>query len=72
MNQIDNITRDSKILVESAKDCITGNLLKSIQSSSLVLTEDQLKSVMKIVDLSLSEGYQRAIPVFQNTIKKYF
>lgn len=71
MNSLDLITRDSKILVDSARDCISGNLIKAVQSGDVSLNEDQIKSIISIINLSSTEGYQRALTVFQNTIKKH-
>ena len=71
MNKIDSITRDSRILIDSVKDSVSNNLLNSIKQGNLDLSEAQLSKVIMLVNLSADEGYQRAIGVFQNTLKKY-
>ena len=71
MNSVDKITRDAKILVASARDTANSNLTTSAMENHLNLTENQLKEVLRIIDMSFEEGYQKAINVFQNTIKKH-
>jgi len=71
MNTIDKIARDAKILVNSARDTANSNLATSLHEKKISLTENQLKEVMRILDVSFEEGYQKAVVVFQNTIKKH-
>lgn len=71
MNSVDKITRDAKILVASARDTANSNLTIAAMDKRLNLTESQLKEVLRIIDMSFEEGYQKAINVFQNTIKKH-
>lgn len=71
MNSVDKITRDAKILVASARDTANSNLTIAAMGKHLNLTENQLKEVLRIIDMSFEEGYQKAINVFQNTIKKH-
>lgn len=71
MNSVDKITRDAKILVASARDTANSNLTTAAMDKRLNLTENQLKEVLRIIDMSFEEGYQKAINVFQNTIKKH-
>lgn len=71
MNSVDKITRDAKILVASARDTANSNLTTAAMEKNLNLTENQLKEVLRIIDMSFEEGYQKAINVFQNTIKKH-
>lgn len=72
MNNVDKATRDSRILIESAKDTVTKNLVLSARNETVSLTKTQLETIISIVNLSFDEGYQRALPSFQNAIKKYF
>jgi hypothetical protein len=37
----------------------------------LDLNEHQLAEVVRLIELSTDEGYQRSLNVFQNTVKKY-
>lgn len=71
MNKIDKASKDSKILVESCKDTFEKNLLAAVKTNSLVLDSQQISSILYLAKLSLDEGYNRALPNFQNTIKKY-
>lgn len=71
MNNIDKASKDAKVLVDSAKDLATANLLNSVRSKSLHLDESTLQKVISIVNISVEEGYQRALPVYQNTLKRY-
>lgn len=71
MNNIDRTAKDAKVLTDSAKDLTTGNLLNAMKSKTLQVDEATLHKIISILNLSIDEGYQRALPVFQNTIKRY-
>jgi len=71
MNIIDKITRDSKILVDSAKDTISKNITTAVLQKKLDLNERQLTEILNLIEVSSSEGYQKSLSVYQNTIKKH-
>lgn len=71
MNNTDKVAKDAKILIESAKDVVSTNLLSAVRSNTVDLTEAQLSKILTVVGISLDEGYQRAVPTFQNMVKKY-
>lgn len=71
MNSVDKISRDSKILIDSAKDTVAKNLLEAAQNSIVDLNQEQLEKILSIVSVSLDMGYQRSLTVYQNMIKKH-
>jgi hypothetical protein len=71
MNTVDKISRDAKLVVDSVKDSVVKNLTSTVYNKQLDLTENQLFEVVKLVEISVNEGYQRSLNVFQNTVKKY-
>jgi len=71
MNSIDKISRDAKILVDSAKDNTTKNLIEAVQGGLIDLNQDQLEKILDVLSTSFDMGYQRSLPVFQNMIKKH-
>lgn len=71
MNSIDKISKDSKILIESAKDCISSNLISLVSRKELNLDSAQVEKILNVINVSLDEGYQKALPYYQNTIKKH-
>jgi hypothetical protein len=71
MNNVDKISRDAKILIDSAKDTVTTNLIEAIKTSLISLNQDQLGNILNIVSTSLDTGYQKSLPVYQNMIKKH-
>lgn len=71
MNTVDKITKESKLLIDSAKDTLTTNLVAAMKSGTLDLREDQVSRLVTLINASLDQGYQKAIPVFQSSIKKY-
>jgi hypothetical protein len=71
MNNVDKISRDAKILIDSAKDTVTTNLIEAINTSLISLNQDQLGNILNIVSNSLDMGYQKSLPVYQNMIKKH-
>jgi hypothetical protein len=72
MNTVDKISRDTKILTDSVKDGTCNNLVMAAGRGDLQLSEDQLRLVLNIVNLSVDQYYQKALPTFQNTILKHF
>jgi len=71
MNSIDKISRDSKILIDSAKDNISTNLLTLVRNKEIDLSNDQVEKVINLVALSLDESFQKTLPFYQGMIKKY-
>lgn len=71
MNSVDKITRDAKILVNSARDTANSNLVQALTERKINVSEEQLREILKIMDMSFDEGYLKAATVFQNTIKKH-
>lgn len=71
MNTVDKISRDTKLVVDSIGDVISQKLLSARETGSLNLSDDQISSVIKLVNLSIGEGYQRAVPSFQKSISSY-
>jgi hypothetical protein len=71
MNTVDKISRDAKLVVESVKDSLVKNLTTTVYNKQLDLNEHQLAEVVRLIELSTDEGYQRSLNVFQNTVKKY-
>ena len=71
MNTVDKISRDAKLVVDSVKDSVVKNLTTTVHNKKLDLTDRQLAEVVKLIELSVNEGYQRSLNVFQNTVKKY-
>ena len=71
MNSIDKISRDSKILIDSAKDSVTANLLTLVRNKELDLSKDQVEKIINLVSLSLDESFQKTLPFYQGMIKKY-
>lgn len=71
MNTLDKITRDSRILIDCVKDTVTKNITSEVLNRKIALDENQLADILKIVEISCDEGYQKAYNVFQRTIKSH-
>ena len=71
MNSIDKITRDTKILLDSAKDTVTSNLMNAIRTKEVEIPEAQLSRILMLVNSSIDQGYQKALTSYQNSIKKH-
>lgn len=71
MNTLDNITKETRTLANSMKDSVNTSLVASLKDPALGLREDQLTKVLSLINLTLDQGYQRALPSFQNSIKKH-
>jgi hypothetical protein len=72
MNNIDKISADSRILIDSAKDTVSTNFLSLISRKDINLDPSQIEKILNVVNVSIEEGYQKALPYYQNTIKKHF
>ena len=56
-------------ILDYSKEVVRTNLAQANGTNALEgLTEDQLKKVVDIVDISLSQGFQKAIPAFQKSL----
>lgn len=71
MNSVDKISRDSRILIDSAKDTVVANLLSMMRNKDLELSNDQVEKLISLVTLSLDESFQKTLPFYQTMIKKY-
>lgn len=69
MKKIEKITRDAKILTESAKDMTRENILSAIKSKALKIDESQIVLLMKIIEVSINDGYARATKSFQRSVE---
>lgn len=71
MNQVDKISKEVLSLLNYSKDVATGNLSTANNSGRLEpkLTDEQLRSVVSLVEASLSQGYQKGLNTFQKTLK---
>ena len=70
MNEVDKVTRETKALVDSIRDTLAANILNATKNKTITLTEGQLQNIISIANLSVDEGYQRAIPHFQRSLKR--
>jgi hypothetical protein len=71
MNNVDKISKEVRLVLDSSKDLLVKNLLESVSKGILTINNEQMETVVSILNMSLDEGYLRAIPSFQNSIKKY-
>ena len=69
MNEVDKVTRETKSLVDSIRDTLAANILSATKNKTITLTEGQLQNIISIANLSVDEGYQKAIPHFQRSLK---
>lgn len=71
MNQVDKISKEVLSLLNYSKDVATGNLSIANNSGRLEpkLTDEQLRSVVNLVEASLSQGYQKGLNTFQKTLR---
>ncbi|NBW06493.1 MAG: hypothetical protein EBR82_00530 [Caulobacteraceae bacterium] len=71
MDKSDNIVKESRILVDSVKDTLASNLLSAVRSSMVSLPESDLNKLINIVNLSVDEAYQKALPIYHRAVKKH-
>jgi hypothetical protein len=70
MNQVDKISKETLNLLEYSKDVVKENLTTANVTGQLEpkLSDEHLKKVLHLVDVSMSQGYQKAIQSFQRNI----
>jgi len=69
MNKVDKLSKEVLGMVEFSKEVIRKNLVASNENSGFEkLSESQISNVLNIVNVSLSQGIQKAIPVFQKVV----
>lgn len=71
MNTVDKVTKEVKLVVDSAKDTTISNVIKYVRENSLQLTDVQVNGLLNLIGLSIDEGYQRSVATFQNSVKKF-
>lgn len=65
MNKVDKLSRDAKILVDSANDTFVNAVVSAVKSNDLALSNEQLAKILKLANFAASEGYQKALRTFQ-------
>lgn len=72
MNQVDRISKELLNLVEYSKDVVKANLASNNakENEALKLTDAQLANVLRIVDASITQGYQKGFTSFQKSVSK--
>jgi hypothetical protein len=69
MNKVNKLSKEVLGMVEYSKEVIKNNLVSfNEKNQSDRLTESQLSNVINLVNLSLSQGMQTAMPTFQKVV----
>lgn len=71
MNSVDKISRETKVIIENAKDTFVQNLVGAARTNKISLDDSQLSSIINLLNISVDESFQKAIPVFQRTVKSF-
>jgi formiminotetrahydrofolate cyclodeaminase len=69
MNSVDKISRETKNLLESAKDALATNIVTAARSKNVTIDESQLPVLINLVNITIDETFQKSLPVYQNSIK---
>lgn len=72
MNRIDKISKDALNLLAYSKDVAASNLTTANAKGNLdpKLTDEQVASVLSLVEHSLSQGFQKGLTSFQKSVEK--
>lgn len=72
MNQVDKISKEALNLLSYSKDVVATNLTTMNKEGKLnpPLTENQLQTIVSVLDSSFSQGFQKGLSSFQKTISK--
>lgn len=71
MNQVDKISKEVLNLLNYSKDVAANNLTTLNKEGKLTpaLNEQQLQTVMSVLESSFSQGFQKGLPTFQKSVK---
>jgi len=70
MNTVDKITKDTRqVVVNSVNDVIVKNLMSS--AGEMGLSTDQISQLLRVVEISVDEGFHRSVSVYQSMIKRH-
>ena len=72
MNQVDKISKEALTLLQYAKDTAIANLTTTNGQKKLEPQLDgaQLLAVINLMNVSLTQGFQKGLPAFQKTVKE--
>jgi hypothetical protein len=70
MNQVDKISKEALNLLSYSKDVVANNLAALNKEGKLTpqLNELQLKTIVSILESSVSQGFQKGLPTFQKSV----
>lgn len=70
MNQVDKISKEVLNLLSYSKDVVASNLTAFNKEGKLTpqLNEVQLKTIVSILESSVSQGFQKGLPTFQKSV----
>lgn len=71
MNSVNKILRDSKILIDGAKDTVLSNLVEARRTNIIDATDEQLQKIFEVISVSIDESFQKSINVFHNMVKRH-
>ena len=72
MNIIERIKKEVKSILELTKTTLSQNIIQARQTKSLQLTEQQIGALIKIIEVSVDEAYQKSVKSLQTGMSKYF
>lgn len=70
MNTVDKISKEVMNLTEYVKDVVKTNLTSNSTKAQFGLEENQLSSLIQLIEVSIATGAQRGLPNLQKSIKK--
>jgi hypothetical protein len=70
MNTVDKISKEVISLTEYAKDVVKNNLTSGPLKGQFKLEDNQISSLLQLIDVSITSGIQKGLPNLQKSIKK--
>jgi hypothetical protein len=67
----EKIARESKNLTDGIKDIVSQNVLIAAKNNIIRVDDNQLPQLINVIEASFSEAFQKALPVYQKSIKRY-
>lgn len=69
MNNVDKISREAKMLLDSTRDNVIAGLIDASRTGKINIEPSDLPSLVQVVNLIFEDSSQKSISYFQNKLK---
>ena len=70
MNNVDKISKEAKMVLDSTRDNLVSGLINASRNGQIQIEASELPRLVQVVNFIFDDSAQKAMPYFQNSIKK--